>query len=690
MNNNYQLEYPENIFPFPDDKWQKVNNVCNNSNIDKKHIWKWYDDRERLCLVTYRTNNKEGEDKSQFPIAYGYTKDKKLGYDRTLLDWKYNKPIFNIPKILNDTESTIGIFEGEKTVSAAESHYPKLISTCYLGGVGNWNNSDWEILKNRKVILFPDNDTSGQNGFLSLAYYLKKELNCKVKSVCVPDTFPKKWDVADPLPKDTKHTYKSLLESAEDVADPIYFNNLKEDLAQRRFIIIEDSNGKQFYDRFQRRLLHKDLINLLYQADKEVKSLATNAIAASSPQRIRSTAFKRISKDIIEIEGDKYLNTYYPVRFEPLVHSEAETIKKDIEPWTKHLMMIFNGSVTSKENFESTMAHDLQKPNYNRTTGWLLQSSQGVGKGIIFSVIKKLNGEKNVAHVSSDMLVDRYRNYLRTTDMIMCTEIELTGRDVKSKMNKLKELISEEVHPIEEKFIPTNYHHGHFKLYLSSNAKVPVKLEERDRRFSFNQTLKTKSEILKDDPDYFKNLWAFINDKNNIRLLYHYYCHEYKIPESYDPHEPLENQARKGLMKFSRPQVYLDLDYYLDLAENNQRGTFFESKCDFINTRKLINDIRAWEQERAGIHKGYKRIFDGATEPVLNNWLGMLNAKPLKNGRPINIDNTGKKHWWAIRNKDYWSGREELFELRLHIQGKNPAPTDLLAFAENKKEVIND
>ena len=102
--------------------------------------------------------------------------------------------------------------------------------------------------------------------------------------------------------------------------------------------------------------------------------------------------------------------------------------------------------------------------------------------------------------------------------MIICTEIELTGRDVKSKMNKLKELISEEVHPIEEKFVPTNYHHGHFKLYLSSNAKVPIKLEERDRRISFNQTLKTKTEILKDDPQYFKNLWAFIDDKKKYQI----------------------------------------------------------------------------------------------------------------------------------------------------------------------------
>ena len=46
----------------------------------------------------------------------------------------------------------IGIFEGEKTVTAAEILYPNLISTCYLHGVGKWNNADWEPLRNREVI----------------------------------------------------------------------------------------------------------------------------------------------------------------------------------------------------------------------------------------------------------------------------------------------------------------------------------------------------------------------------------------------------------------------------------------------------------------------------------------------------------------------------------------------------------
>ena len=88
-----------------------------------------------------------------------------------------------------------------------------------------------------------------------------------------------------------------------------------------------------------------------------------------------------------------------------------------------------------------------------------------------------------------------------------------------------------------------------------------------------------------------------------------------------------------------------------------------------------------------GIDSGQVIIVDPC---YLNNWIGMINAKPLKNGRPINIDNTGKKHWWALRNKNYWTDREDLLELRLHLQGKNPAPTDLFAYKENKKEIIND
>ena len=689
--NKYKLEYPKTIFPFPDDKWKKINNLFTNKNINRKNIWKWSDEQGRLFLITYRVDNDDGG-KEVYPISYGYNEDNKLGYDRSHLGWSNNSPLFNLDKIINNKEAAIGIFEGEKTATAAESHYPNLICTCYLHGAGAWNNVDWRPLKNREIILFPDNDTPGRNGFLNLASYLKNKLGSKIKLVQVPETFPNKWDVADPMPRDTDHSYQSLLTLAENPADPVFFNDLAEDLEKKRYFIIEDSNGKQFYDRIQRRVLHKDLINLLYQADPDLKKgLATNLIAESSPQRIRSTAFRRINKDIIEIEGEKYLNTYYPVKFDPLQDSEIETLERDIEIWKKHLLMIFNGSVTAAENFESTIAHDLQRPNYNRTFAWLLQSSQGVGKGVIFNVIKKLNGEKNVAHVSSEMLIDRYRQYLRTTDIVFCTEIEITGRDQSTKMNKLKELITEEVHPIEEKFIPTNYHHGHFKLYLSSNAKVPVKLENHDRRYSFNQTLKTKAEILNDDPEYFVKLWKFINDDRNIQKLYHYYNHVFSIPKSYDPHEPLETQSRRQLMKYSRPQIYLDLDDYLERAENDSYNTFFFKNCDFVNTRQLLNAIRAYEDEKASIHKsGYERRFKTLSEYILNNWLGMINAKPLKKGRPINIDNTGKRHWWALRNQDHWIGIEELPELRSHIQGKNPAPTDLFAYKETKKEIIND
>ena len=82
--NEYKLEYPKTIFPFPDDKWKKINNLFTNKNINRKNIWKWSDEQGRLFLITYRVDNDDGG-KEVYPISYGYNEDNKLGYDRSHL-----------------------------------------------------------------------------------------------------------------------------------------------------------------------------------------------------------------------------------------------------------------------------------------------------------------------------------------------------------------------------------------------------------------------------------------------------------------------------------------------------------------------------------------------------------------------------------------------------------------------------
>ena len=87
-----------------------------------------------------------------------------------------------------------------------------------------------------------------------------------------------------------------------------------------------------FYDRETREVRHKDLLNLLYKADPNLKGLATNAIAAATPPRVKSTAFKRINDAIVRIGDHEFLNTYEPVKFDPLTESELEEHPERILP----------------------------------------------------------------------------------------------------------------------------------------------------------------------------------------------------------------------------------------------------------------------------------------------------------------------------------------------------------------------
>ena len=139
---------------------------------------------------------------------------------------------------------------------------------------------------------------------------------------------------------------------------------------------------------------------------------------------------------------------------------------------------------------------------------------------------------------------DTYRGYLRYTDMIMCTEVRITGREKGQKMDSLKELISETTHPIEEKFVNTQYHQGHFKVYLSSNDPVAIAPESTDRRFAINSTLKTKAELLEERPNYFVDIWKWINNDSNINILI-IIIKIFMRFKRFNPHEPILTVAKK-------------------------------------------------------------------------------------------------------------------------------------------------
>ncbi|MFC1659603.1 AAA family ATPase [Pseudomonadota bacterium] len=110
------------------------------------------------------------------------------------------RPVYNLIA-LQDISKPILIIEGEKTCDKASQLFPEYTCITSSGGTNAYEKTDWSILKDRSVVIFPDNDKVGFNYAKNVA----KELYYKgVKEVCIvdiPEYFPEKWDVADNLPE---------------------------------------------------------------------------------------------------------------------------------------------------------------------------------------------------------------------------------------------------------------------------------------------------------------------------------------------------------------------------------------------------------------------------------------------------------------------------------------------------------
>ena len=123
-------------------------------------------------------------------------------------------PYFPLDYDVLDTCSPVVVTEGERDRDAviANTDFP---ATCWSGGAGNWDKTDWNVLAGCEVILWPDRDGVGYDAMEALAYHLF-DLDCTIKSVDPPLGPADGWGAADASPEQAR----SLVADAYDVPNP--------------------------------------------------------------------------------------------------------------------------------------------------------------------------------------------------------------------------------------------------------------------------------------------------------------------------------------------------------------------------------------------------------------------------------------------------------------------------------------
>lgn len=95
------------------------------------------------------------------------------------------RPLYGLPELFARPNAQVLLVEGEKCKDAAAVALPELVSCSWCGGGKAWARTNFEPLRGRSVVLWPDADDEGRVTMDSIAGKLTADYGCKVKMVKV-------------------------------------------------------------------------------------------------------------------------------------------------------------------------------------------------------------------------------------------------------------------------------------------------------------------------------------------------------------------------------------------------------------------------------------------------------------------------------------------------------------------------
>ncbi len=191
-----------------------------NLNRPPDHTYTYRNSDGQYAFDILRWNTTTGKEiRPSFKNAEGKTEWKLPA------EFKDNRPLYRGERLLLEPGKKVLVVEGEKACEAAESLFPEYTVVTWSGGAGAPNKSDWSVLANRRVLLWPDNDEPGIHAMATIESLIS-DIAMQVLTLDVSDK-PNKWDAADLF---EKHSLSK--EEPSRILNDLIRNSLKRDLAE--------------------------------------------------------------------------------------------------------------------------------------------------------------------------------------------------------------------------------------------------------------------------------------------------------------------------------------------------------------------------------------------------------------------------------------------------------------------------
>ncbi|MEI7774525.1 MAG: VapE domain-containing protein [Verrucomicrobiota bacterium] len=103
------------------------------------------------------------------------------------------RPLYNLHKLTDKPGAGVVVVEGEKCADALQALFPDVVVVTWAGGANATDKTDFEPLRGRTLLFWPDNDDAGKKAMAGLV------ARYGGKVVEIPDDKPKGWDCADAI-----------------------------------------------------------------------------------------------------------------------------------------------------------------------------------------------------------------------------------------------------------------------------------------------------------------------------------------------------------------------------------------------------------------------------------------------------------------------------------------------------------
>jgi len=657
---NYIIPPKDHHFPL---SWMEGNPP----KISNPNLYEYINSKNETCFWIER---KELETKKIF-IPYSFDADKKIWVSKA---WDNNRPLFRENYLINNNNSIL-IVEGEKAVKFCEKN--KFISENYLimtwsGGAAAVNKTNFECLKNRQIILFPDNDEPGRKAMHEVAFTLIKNriINNDIKIVVIPDailkSFPEGWDIADPFP--AGYTVENILTPGSFYIkdyNPSDYKKIWEEFEQKQLeekIKVKANEIIQSHvyvlDRDDFREINTNVYLDIKRIDHWYLSL-TKKGETMSKRLLKNENLKKVYRVIChpglqkgvvnindqysEIRPGIYLNTYT----KPNIISKQGDCSKIIN-YYEWLFGKDNWTIISK------FIHILIKKGGTKIL-WvpvIISQVEGVGKGLLMSLIKSLLGHENVLpNVSVEQLVEKHSTIIEGSQLICLNELSFTGykADKKEVTNRLKSIFTDPFIVINPKN-KQNYETPNLcNFIVSSNDERCLHLERDGRRYFIINIKHSKEEIIEklNNSGVADLIIKATKGGEMLSYLLNYFeSIEVKNLSEFIRRAPISEDL-DDMIEASKDEIHKFLDHCFESKTQIFHNIYEEKFSGMINVHDLSRKLRS-------INELHRDLVPRFSNYQLETWL-KTKCKKWLNGKWTRVIKTthGRINVWCLEDKKH-------------------------------------